>query len=622
MTPFRIPHFRTHHFLSLLLLFSALFLCSPLEAQKYPQKASPFDEIRWKDGQPEVRVDDTWYSPISIDGIEVSEIIATCEKRWPGQVEKRFTEDLMEALSLMNHRCGDTVTLRLRSLDTGKTELLKGVSNTRDKRQRLRDARNPGSGRPSPLRRTPDWLTRDQVKTEVEFFKAALRDQFAYLHLKGIDLDQAIVEEIRSRFSTGLPEKLPTFELAAILHQVLMRFGDGHARVSAEGYRPDRMAPYTPFLLGESEAGIVAFQPNRSGYLHRSYPILLEIDGTPIEDIIDRLMPLIADGSRQLKRNRSLRLIRSVSLWRTFEEKPQSQRGYDFEALKRPFEVKLSSPNGRRTKSIRVTPTDQRPIYGEWPASESRLLNQDVGYLRIPQMDADAVREIRDSMDRFRKTKGLIVDVRSNGGGSREALIALAGYLVADDSDPWVGNFAAYRKSAKFDDDHLVKRFMYPVESSHWDKQQREAIDRSLNSFKPDWKLPKGFSSWHALVLGKTGHKDEYTYKASVVILSDAGCFSATDIFLGALEILPQVTLMGSASSGGSARSQGFTLPISMIEVRCASMASFRPNGKLYDGIGVEVDEETLPTPEYFTHGGEDPVLERAIKHLKKQVRD
>ena len=79
---------------------------------------------------------------------------------------------------------------------------------------------------------------------------------------------------------------------------------------------------------------------------------------------------------------------------------------------------------------------------------------------------------------------------------------------------------------------------------------------------------------------------------------------------------------MGSASSGGSARSQGFTLPISMIEVRCASMASFRPNGKLYDGIGIEVDEEILPTPEYFTHGGEDPVLERAIKHLKKQVRD
>ena len=83
-----------------LLTLSILFFSTPLEAQKYPQKASPFDEVRWKNNQPEVRIDETWYSPISVDGVEVSKIIAACEKRWRGQLQKRFTEDLMDKIFL------------------------------------------------------------------------------------------------------------------------------------------------------------------------------------------------------------------------------------------------------------------------------------------------------------------------------------------------------------------------------------------------------------------------------------------------------------------------------------------------------------------------------------------
>ena len=37
-------------------------------------------------------------------------------------------------------------------------------------------------------------------------------------------------------------------------------------------------------------------------------------------------------------------------------------------------------------------------------------------------------------------------------------------------------------------------------------------------------------------------------------------------------------------------------------------MASFRPDGRLYDGRGVEVDVEVEPEPEYFIAGGDDEV--------------
>jgi C-terminal processing protease CtpA/Prc len=92
----------------------------------------------------------------------------------------------------------------------------------------------------------------------------------------------------------------------------------------------------------------------------------------------------------------------------------------------------------------------------------------------------------------------------------------------------------------------------------------------------------------------------------------DDRCFSATDIFLGALKGLPNVTLVGRASGGGSGFKQAFTLPRSGIEIRCASMASFTPAGLLYDRRGIEPDVAVEPEPGYFLEGGSDEVLEKA----------
>ena len=46
-------------------------------------------------------------------------------------------------------------------------------------------------------------------------------------------------------------------------------------------------------------------------------------------------------------------------------------------------------------------------------------------------------------------------------------------------------------------------------------------------------------------------------------------------------------------------------------------MASFRPDGRLYDGRGVEVDVEVELEPEYFIAGGDDAVLNAALEHLR-----
>ena len=193
----------------------------------------------------------------------------------------------------------------------------------------------------------------------------------------------------------------------------------------------------------------------------------------------------------------------------------------------------------------------------------------------------------------------------------------MAGYLA--DEGPWVGNVAAYRLAEEFGDDHLDARFVYRSNYEGWTEDQKRVIEGVSSSFEPEWGLPDGFSEWHYLVLDQTNHSSEYRYSRPVVVLSDASCFSATDIFLGALEVHPYVTLMGTSSGGGSARSQEFRLPNSGIQVRCASMASFRPDGRLYDGRGIDVDLEVQPNPKYFLVDGRDAALEAAVAFLRER---
>lgn len=590
-----------------------------LPNQDHPDKASPFDAILWVDLQPQVLVGENWYILSAIDDVPVEKIIKKCQQRWPRQLHKRFSEDLMEAMALLGHSPGKTVSLRLIPIGESSEIVLEGISNTEAKRDKLWRANKTQSSPPESLQKpAPIWLSKEQALEDIASFSTALRDQFAYLQLRRLDLDKILRQEIRSQYSKGINTRIPPVDLVVILQRTLMQFGDGHAAVRSNSYSPGETGPFLPFLLSESGDKVVAYRSDRSGLLHPDFPILVSLDGRPIEDCIADMAPFISAGSAQLVRRRSLGMLRDVMMWRRLDD------NHEFRdilwRMRTAFPVELASGDGKKTRTLKLTPVDRKPTYREWPRTESRLLDDNLGYLRLSRMNGDATEEVYRWMPRFRGTDGLVVDVRGNGGGSRSALLALAGFLVGEGphEGPWVGNFAVYRKSSKFKDNHLAARFMQRLDSKEWTSKQRSVIRKTFARFKPEWKVPDGFSKWHALLLDRTGHRQEYYYTKKMVILSDAGCFSATDIFLGALEIHPRVTLMGTASSGGSARSMSFELPHSQIEVRCASMASFRPNGKLYDGRGVEVDIEVQSDPTFYIDGGQDRALERARQWLKE----
>ena len=165
------------------------------------------------------------------------------------------------------------------------------------------------------------------------------------------------------------------------------------------------------------------------------------------------------------------------------------------------------------------------------------------------------------AMQKFKNTDGLVIDVRGNGGGRRDPLRRLAPYFLPKDGTPIVGNVAAFllEEGKEARPDELQDRYLYGADWNGWSDAQRTAIGKFLRGFKPSWKLPRGkFSPWYFLVLDKQQNQNAFHYGKQVVVLMDRGCFSATDIFTGAMQAIPGVTLVGESTAGGSGRARRY----------------------------------------------------------------
>jgi hypothetical protein len=304
-----------------------------------------------------------------------------------------------------------------------------------------------------------------------------------------------------------------------------------------------------------------------------------------------------------------------------------SLSGYLREELSLPssesLSVELESHDGLSRRTLNVQLATEYPIFGAWPQGDvnepiAKILEGDIGYLRIapfmsykPQYQEGLVK----GMETLRNTRGLIIDVRSNGGGSRAPLRTLFPFFLTSNARPKVLNVAAYRLGHK--QDILAARWLYPVDWKGWSDAERDVIAQLARTFTPEWELPADqFSQWHYFVIGPSTAPGYYYYAESVVVLMDSTNFSATDIFLGAFKGHPNITLMGTPSGGGSGRTQNTWLDNTSICVRLSSMASFRPNGLLYEGRGIQPDIVMVPEAGYFI-GQSDATLQTAITLLR-----
>jgi C-terminal processing protease CtpA/Prc len=196
-------------------------------------------------------------------------------------------------------------------------------------------------------------------------------------------------------------------------------------------------------------------------------------------------------------------------------------------------------------------------------------MNEDLFIWKMPQFDM-AKEKVDDFVDRFRKRKGVLIDLRGNGGGYEETLLGL------------LGNF--------FDHDLKIGDL----------KRRKE--DKPLTA--------------------KTRGKEIFTGQLVVLIDSESG--SAAELFARVVQLEKRGTVIGDRSAGAVMRSKPYShkLGADVIVPYGVSITDadiVMSDGKSLEHIGVTPDETRLPTAADLA-AKRDPVLSYALSLLGAKV--
>jgi len=193
-----------------------------------------------------------------------------------------------------------------------------------------------------------------------------------------------------------------------------------------------------------------------------------------------------------------------------------------------------------------------------------------LGFISIRSFGGNraAFEVIDEIMRRFADKEGVIIDVRSNGGGSDT------------NSNTIAARFTDQRR--------LYRRFRYR-----------------------NGPQPTDFTDWFDDYIEPNG---TYFSKPAAV-LTNRGCYSATEDFILAMRQFPQVTTVGGVTGGGSGNPIVRELSNGWV-FRLSSWMVASPDFTVYEGIGLAPDVQATISEADIAEE-RDTILEEAIERLQ-----
>lgn len=201
----------------------------------------------------------------------------------------------------------------------------------------------------------------------------------------------------------------------------------------------------------------------------------------------------------------------------------------------------------------------------ESPTVEYEMKEDNIGYIQITEFDEVTTDQFTEALAvlKGQEMKGLILDLRSNGGGNLSTCIAIASQL-----------------------------------------------------------LPKGLIVYTE---DKYGNREEYTCDGKreidipMVVLVNGYSASASEILTGAIKDYKKGTIMGTTTFG-----KGIVQSIIPLRdgtaVKITTSSYFTPSGKNIHGVGIEPDIEVVFDGEAYNKDKSDNQLDAAIKEIQKEL--
>lgn len=231
------------------------------------------------------------------------------------------------------------------------------------------------------------------------------------------------------------------------------------------------------------------------------------------------------------------------------------------------YNVDLSGPNNIDFRTLREFYINNAHFTG--PFVHTFLANGRVGYLRYGSFTGDVDEKVLDHvLTRYKDTEGLILDLRSNGGGS------------------------------VFNIPRILERF----------NEERTLVAYIINRNGPG---RDDFGPKEPFYIG--AHKG-ITYTKPVMVLIDRASYSASTFFALATHSFPQIVLVGDITGGGGGVPAGGQLPNGWT-YRFSISQILDTNGNNYAEEGVAPD---IAINFDWSDLTRDEIIERAKEEILK----
>ncbi|HXD51209.1 MAG TPA: S41 family peptidase, partial [Burkholderiales bacterium] len=233
-------------------------------------------------------------------------------------------------------------------------------------------------------------------------------------------------------------------------------------------------------------------------------------------------------------------------------------------------------PVFNRPRSANSNPSAHRAILGGNLKQAGRVqwsvTSDEIGFIAVygwntgPEIPA----QVDEALEQMRDTRGLIVDVRLNGGGDEPTAGKVAGRFVPTQ---YVYSYSQFRNGPKHTD-------LTPKRS------------RSI------------------------GPRGPWRYNRPVVLLIGQKCMSSNESFIAMMSGDPDCTIMGDHTCGSSGNPRIVKLPLEMT-VSVPRWIDYLPDGKPLDERGFAPQVRFEPRPGAF-EGERDDLLTAALERLRK----
>jgi carboxyl-terminal processing protease len=441
------------------------------------------------------------------------------------------------------------------SASAQQSVILKNSSPARGD-HRSRTILSAGTATPAPDTTPSQRLSPKDRKEISEKIWKDIRDHYYDPSFNGVNWD-----EVHERYVPLVAAAKNDQEFYALMSRMTGELHDAHTRFSSpeqwKNYK--RQQGVTAGFSVDDVGGktvVTSVRSNSNAARAGVEPgmLVLSVDGKPIDD-------RIAEIEKTRPPSSSERATRMFIYGRMFAGPPDS-------------ELKLGL---QRADGSNFEATITRQVYSVAPDVATDVLPSGNAYIRFDGFQPPITKEFKQALERFRNSRGIVIDLRRNGGGDLSVLLPIASYF--------------------FD-----KKTLFAKDSTRSGKP--------LSEFAGIFKLPL------ELYVGKPS---EQIYSGPVVILVDARSASSSEVFAAGMQDSQRAKIVGSQSCGCVL---GIAKPREMKGGGVLEMSEvlwFSPKGRKLEGTGIIPDKTVTPTAADLQEK-RDPALaeaERILGELK-----